>query len=61
MPKSSVISVRLKTELLDKIHEYSKILNIRPSTLISLIIDDSIDDWVKKSSENAYQRIWRGK
>ena len=59
MPKSSVISVRLKTEILDKIQEYSEILNIKPSTIIALLVEDSLDDWVKKSSENAYQQIWR--
>ncbi len=60
MPKSSVISVRLKSELLEKIQEYSEILNIRPSTLISLIVEDKLEEWVRESSESAYTRIWKG-
>lgn len=59
MTKSSVISVRLKEELHETIQEYSKILNIKPSTLLSLIVEDSIEDWVKKHSEDAYKRIWK--
>jgi hypothetical protein len=59
MTKSSVISVRLKLELLDKIQEYSDLLNIRPSTLIALIIEDSLEDWVKDQSEKVYTKLWR--
>lgn len=59
MAKSSVISVRLKEELHETIQEYSKILNIKPSTLLALIVEDSIEDWVKQSSEDAYKRIWK--
>ena len=59
MAKSSVISVRLKEELHETIQEYSKILNIKPSTLLALIVEDSIEDWVKQSSEDAFKRIWK--
>lgn len=59
MPKSSVLSVRLKSEIIEKVYEYSEILNIRPSTIISLIVEEKLEDWVKESSENAYKRIWR--
>ena len=59
MPKSSVISVRMKSNTLDLLQDYSEILNIRPSTLIALIVEDLLEDWVKKSSEEAFKRIWR--
>ena len=59
MAKSSVISVRLKNEILESIHEYSELLNIRPSTLIALIIEDNVDDWVKNQSEKVYSKLWK--
>lgn len=59
MAKSSVISVRMKYETLGLIQEYSEILNIRPSTLIALVLEDSLEEWVKKSSEKAFKQIWK--
>ena len=59
MTRSSVISVRFKDEQHDTIQEYSKILNIKPSTLVALIVEDSIEEWVKTYSESAYKRIWK--
>ena len=59
MTRSSVISVRFKDDQHDTIQEYSKILNIKPSTLVALIVEDSIEEWVKTYSESAYKRIWK--
>lgn len=61
MPGSSVISVRLKLQVLEKLHEYSELLNIRPSTLISLIVEENMDDWVKNQSDKVYTKIWKNK
>ena len=59
MAKSSVISVRMKNNTLALLQEYSEILNIRPSTLIALVVEDSLEEWVKKSSEKAFKEIWK--
>lgn len=59
MAKSSVISVRMKYDTLTLIQEYSEILNIRPSTLIALVVEENLEEWVKKSSEKAFKQIWK--
>ena len=59
MAKSSVISVRMKYDTLTLLQEYSEILNIRPSTLIALVVEENLEEWVKKSSEKAFKEIWK--
>ena len=58
MPKTGVLSVRMKNELLDDLQRYSDILRIRPSTIIALLIENCLEDWVKEHSQEAYKKIW---
>ncbi|OLS25343.1 MAG: hypothetical protein HeimC3_15570 [Candidatus Heimdallarchaeota archaeon LC_3] len=58
MPKTGVISVRMKNEIMIEIQKYSEILQIRPSTIIALLVEDYLELWVKEQSERAFKKIW---
>ena len=58
MPKTGVLSVRMKNELLEELQRYSDILRIRPSTIIALIIENCLEEWVKEHSQEAFKKIW---
>ena len=59
MPKTGVLSVRMKNEVLEELQHYSKILRIRPSTIIALLVENCLEDWVKDHSQEAFRKIWK--
>lgn len=58
MVKTSVVSVRIPSEVREKLENYSEILRIRPSAIAALVLEDCIDYWVKQYSEQALKKIW---
>ena len=58
MPKTGVISVRMKNEVMEQLQHYSEILRIRPSTIIALLVENNLEDWVKEQSQEAFKKIW---
>ena len=58
MTKTAVISVRIPNEVREKLDQYAEILRIRPSAIAALVLEDCIEYWVKKYSENALKKIW---
>ncbi|NHJ41190.1 hypothetical protein [Candidatus Hodarchaeum mangrovi] len=58
MVKTSVVSVRIPSEVREKLDNYGEILRIRPSAIAALVLEDCIDYWVKQYSEQALKKIW---
>ncbi|MFX1518021.1 MAG: hypothetical protein ACFFC6_17100 [Promethearchaeota archaeon] len=58
MTKTAVLSVRIPSEVREKLDHYAEILRIRPSAIAALVLEDCIEYWVKQYSENALKKIW---
>lgn len=58
MTKTAVLSVRIPSEVREKLDNYAEILRIRPSAIAALVLEDCIEYWVKQYSENALKKIW---
>lgn len=58
MSKTSVISVRIPHNTRKMLDKYSEILRIRPSALCALVLEDCLEYWIKKYSEEALKKIW---
>jgi hypothetical protein len=49
----------MKNEVLEELQRYSEILRIRPSTIIALLVENCLEDWVKEHSQEVFKKIWR--
>ena len=59
MRKTNVISIRIPSNVRKRLDYYSEILRLKPSALSALILEDSIEYWVKKYSEETFNKIWK--
>ena len=44
-------------ELIDNINRYAKILRLKPSTMVSMMLEDKLDEWVKNYAEQIYRDV----
>lgn len=58
MTKTAVISVRIPSEVREKLDNFAEILRIRPSAIAALVLEDCLEFWVKQYSEQALKKIW---
>ncbi|MFQ5979509.1 MAG: hypothetical protein ACE5OZ_15385 [Candidatus Heimdallarchaeota archaeon] len=57
MPKTSVLSIRIDRETRNLLETHSRTLRIRPSVLATMILRDSIEDWVRDYAKKIYHEL----
>ena len=57
IPKTTTLTIRLKSEMMKDIEKYSKILRLRPSSLCALVLEDKLESWVKEYAERVFKDV----
>ncbi|MFW9906454.1 MAG: hypothetical protein ACFFB2_18885 [Promethearchaeota archaeon] len=55
--RTTCITIRLRTELREKIEHYGELLRLRPSSLCTMVLEDSLEDWVKEYAKRIYEDV----
>ncbi|MFX1511419.1 MAG: hypothetical protein ACFFCQ_02425 [Promethearchaeota archaeon] len=57
IPKTITLTIRLKTELREKVEHYSRLLRLPPSSLCALVLEEKLEEWVKEYATRVYDDV----
>ncbi len=57
IPRTTALTIRLKTEIRKKVEHYSDVLRLPPSTLCALVLEEKLEEWVKEYAKRVYEDV----
>lgn len=55
--RTQSLTIRLPYETVEEIKKYSEFLRLKPTRLCSMVLQDSLKDWVKNYAKEIYEGV----
>ena len=53
----SAITIRLELKTIHEVEKWAEILRLRPSTLLSMVINDKLQEWIREYAESINKEV----
>lgn len=57
LPRTTALTIRLPKDIIKDIEKYADTLRLRPSSLVALVVEEKLDEWVQEYAERIYKEV----